>query len=127
MPNHRISDPLQAFLQQRLASIEQIEIVLLLMGDASRAWTAPEVASALGMPPEAAAMRLFLLASSGLIAFEAAGVPRYRYVASDADTDALLRELAEVYAENRPAVAAVVGAPPPDPIRSFADAFKVKK
>lgn len=122
-----VSAPLRAFLQERLASFEQIEIVVLLFGDPARSWTAPEVAAALGMAPEPAAMRLFLLASSGLIAFEPTGVPRYRYVAADEPTAALVGELAGVYRSNRAAIAALTGAPPADPIRSFADAFKLKK
>lgn len=121
-----VSESLQAFLQQRLASIEQIEIVLLLRGDRARSWSAPEVAAELAMPPESAAMRLFLLASSGLLLFEPAGVPRYRYAGGDPDTDALIGELAEIYPNNKGAIGAVIGAPV-DPIRSFADAFKLKK
>ncbi|HYI12262.1 MAG TPA: hypothetical protein VEK57_24630 [Thermoanaerobaculia bacterium] len=73
------SAALRNFLQQRLSSIDQIGIVLLLMGDPARAWTAPEVAAAVGTPQESAAMRLFLLASGGLITFEPAGMPKYRY------------------------------------------------
>lgn len=121
------SDRLTEFVRQRISSIDQIDIVLLLMQDRARAWTAPEVAKALGTPPESAAMRLFLLASSGLISFEASGIPRYRYVGSDPETDALLGELAEVYATNRAAIVSLVGGQAADPLRTFADAFKLKK
>jgi len=121
-----VSESLAGFLQQRLASIEQIEIVLLLRGNRGRAWSATEVAQELKMPPESAAMRLFLLASAGLILFEASGMPKYRYAGSDEATEVLLEELAERYENDRAAVAAAIGAPP-DPIRSFADAFKFKK
>jgi hypothetical protein len=120
------SPALQEFLQQRLTSIDQIDIVLLLMREPARSWTAPEVASAVGTAQESAAMRLFLLASGGLLTFEPAGIPRYRYAVADADTQATLSELAELYDRDRNAVAALVGAPP-DPLRSFADAFKLKK
>ncbi len=120
------SEALVSFVRQRLTSIDQIEIVLLLMADRSRSWTAPEVAAAVGTPQESAAMRLFLLASTGLIVFEAAAIPRYRYTGSDPETHALVTELAELYASNRDAVGALVGAPP-DPLRSFSDAFKLKK
>jgi hypothetical protein len=120
------SAALRNFLQQRLTSIDQIDIVVLLMRDPSRAWTAPEVAEALGTPPESAAMRLFLLASTGLVMFEGAGMPKYRHAPGDAQTQAMLTELAEVYESNRNALAALLGAPP-DPVRSFADAFKLKK
>ena len=121
-----VSDSLRLFLQQRLATIEQIEIVLLLRSDPARSWPATDVATELRMPPESAAMRLFLLASSGMILFEPSGVPRYRYAAADGEAEGLLGELAETYASDRNAVAAAIGAPP-DPIRSFADAFKLKK
>lgn len=123
----QISTGLRELLEQRLASLEQVQIVLLLRRDPSRPWTAPEVARELGSAPEPAAMRLFLLASSGLIACEAAGLPRYRYEPADAGLDALLGELSDVCDHDPAAITALVGAPPPDPIRSFADAFKLRR
>ena len=121
-----VSESLRNFLQQRLSSLEQIEIVLLLRSEPGRSWTAPDVAAQLGSAPEAAAMRLFLLASSGLIVFEPAGLPRYRYEAGDPAIDSFLEELAEAYENDRAAVSAVISGPP-DPVKSFADAFKLKK
>jgi hypothetical protein len=121
-----VSQELRDFLTQRLASIEQIEIVLLLRSQMSRSWGAVEVAQELKMPPESAAMRLFLLASSGLIVFEPSGVPKYRYEVADAGTEILLAELARLYSDDRRAIGEVIGVPA-DPLRSFADAFKLKK
>lgn len=123
----QISTGLRELLEQRLASLEQVQIVLLLRRDPSRSWTAPEVARELGSAPEPAAMRLFLLASSGLIAFEAVGLPRYRYDPADPRLDALLGELSAVCDHDLEAITALVEAPPPDPIRSFADAFKLRR
>ncbi len=122
-----VSDALRTFLQQRLSSIDQIEVVLLLMREPTKSFTAPEVAAALKSAPEAAAMRLFLLASGGLIAFEPSAVPRYRYVVSDDEADFMIRELAETYATDREAVLTAVDTRAQDPIRSFADAFKLRK
>ena len=81
----------------------------------------------MGMAPESTAMRLFLLASQGLILFEPSGVPRYRYDAGDETTARLLQELASNYATNRADVLRVIDARGADPIQSFADAFKLKK
>lgn len=111
------------FVRERLPSVEQIEIVLLLREDRERAWTAPEVAGKLAMPPESTAMRLFLLASNGVVSMESAGMPRYRYAEG---FDELIEELARVYTTNRDALTPIIGGPP-DPLRSFADAFKLKK
>jgi hypothetical protein len=123
----QLTHELRAFLKGRLTSADQIAIVLLLLQDPSRSWTAPEVAGALQMAPESTAMRLFLLASGGLIVFEPSGVPRYRY-AADATTDRLLRGLAAVWEADRAEVLRTIEAPAgADPIQSFADAFKLKK
>lgn len=121
------SEALKNFVQQRLTTVDQVDIVMLLMKEPSRSWTAAEVAAAVGTAAQSAAMRLFLLASAGVILFEPAATPSYQYVADDPATDALLHQLAALYDEDREAVAALVENRPPDPIRSFADAFKVKK
>ena len=124
----QIADELREFLRGRLSSPDQIEIVLTLLKDPSRSWTASEVSQALGMAPESTAMRLFLLASQGLIVFEPQAVPRYRYGVADETIDRLLRELASNYATNRAEVLRAIEAPAEaDPIQSFADAFKLKK
>jgi hypothetical protein len=122
-----ISTELEQFLRERMPSIEQIEIVLMLREDPSRSWTAPEVAGALGTPPESTAMRLFLLASGGILAFEGAGVPRYHYACMDAECATRIEELAGIYSQNRAAFAGIIEGQSRDPIRSFADAFKLKK
>jgi hypothetical protein len=123
-----VTQELRSFLKGRMSSSDQIDIVLLLLGDPQRSWTAFEVAEALSAAPESTAMRLFLLASAGLIVFEPAGVPRYRYAPADEATDRLLRELAAAYAANRAEVLRAIDIPvPADPISTFADAFRLKK
>lgn len=122
-----LSETLERFIRERLPSTEQIDIVLLLRAERERAWSALEVAQQLGTPPESTAMRLFLLASNGVVAFDGAGgIPRYRHNSS-AESAALIEELAAIYAPRPGDVYDVVGAPSRDPLRSFADAFKLKK
>lgn len=114
-------------MKDRFTSADQIQIVLLLLEEPGRSWTASEVADRLKMAPESTAMRLFLLASAGLIAFEPSGVPRYRYAGTDETTDRLLHELVPVFAGNAEEVLRILAAAEVDPIRTFADAFKLKK
>lgn len=123
----QLSDQLSQFIRERLPSLEQIEIVLLLRRDPARAWTAPEVAGNLKTPPESTAMRLFLLASNGVIVFDSSsGLPRYRYVASMPED--VMVELDRAYDEDRDTLISLTGGTAtPDPLRSFADAFKLKK
>ena len=128
MSSIQITDELQTFLKARLTTADQIAIVLLLLRDPSRSWTATEVSAELRMAPESTAMRLFLLASQGLILFEPSGVPRYRYSGSDETTDRMLKELAANYDSNRAEVLRAIDVrADADPIQSFADAFKLKR
>jgi hypothetical protein len=125
----QLSDELRTFLSGRLTSADQIDIIVLLLENRDRAWAAPDVAQALQMAPESTAMRLFLLASGGLIAFEPSAVPRYRYAPADETTDRLIHEVTTAYTENRADVLRAIGVsvPAPDPIQSFAEAFKLKR
>ena len=118
------SEELEAFVKQRFSSIEQIDILMLMKRDPQRWWSALDVAAALAMAPESAAMRLFLLASAGSIAMETQGLPAYRYLSSS-QTEALLDELAIACEQKRPAVVGLFGGGP-DPLRSFSDAFRLK-
>ena len=122
-----IPSELREFLASKFGSPEQVDVFLLLHRRAERGWTPAEVGAELGMAPQSAGMRLFLLASSGLLAAEGDAEAVYRYVADPA-LDALAALLAEAYAEQRQELYAVVtNAPRPDPARQFADAFKLKK
>lgn len=122
-----LSENLERFIRERLPSTEQLDIVLLLRAERDRSWTAPEVSHHLGTPPESTAMRLFLLASNGVVAFDGSGgIPRYRHT-SNAESDALIAELATAFEATPTAVYDIVGPPVRDPLRSFADAFKLKK
>ena len=79
------------------------------------------------MAPQSAGMRLFLLASAGLIEATGGREPEYRYAASPG-LDQLAGLAAAAYDANRDALYAIVGGKPaPDPVRQFADAFKLRK
>jgi hypothetical protein len=119
------TDELDAFVKQRFSTIEQVDILLLMLRDTSRWWSALDVSANLKMPPESTAMRLFLLASAGFVTMEASGVPQYRY-RSDPATEPLIRELEVSWNEDRARIAALFGGASADPLRSFSDAFKLK-
>jgi hypothetical protein len=104
-----------------------VDVFLLLHRRQERGWTPAEVAAELGMAPQSAGMRLFLLASSGLLGAGGGAEAVYQYVA-DAALDPLAALLAQAYAARREELYAVVtNAPRPDPAKQFADAFKLKK
>jgi hypothetical protein len=122
-----IPPELREFLAAKFGSPEQVQVFLLLHRRPDRSWTPADVGSELGMAPQSAGMRLFLLASSGLLAPGGGAEAVYQYVSEPA-LDALAGVLDVAYYENREEVDALVtNAQRPDPARQFAEAFRLKK
>jgi hypothetical protein len=57
---------------------------------------------------------------------EASGVPRYRH-RSDPANESIIRELASAWTADRAGIASLLGSAATDPLRSFSDAFKLKR
>lgn len=120
----RLRDDVRLFVDENLASMEDVDAILLLLNHPTRAWTAREVAAALGIPPETTDARLSFLAGRGLLACESGPTPCYRYVVSDDEGDGLLRELADACSSDRASVADVLEPRPHrNLIRRFAEAM----
>jgi hypothetical protein len=116
--------PVRGFISSHIVSVSQLEVLLLLRAAADKRWTAPEVARALVMQPEAAGGWLEDLASRGLAGETEHG---YRYAPPNAELDEVVDALAESYANYRVAVIGLIFARPSERITSFADAFRIRK
>lgn len=110
----------------KFGSADQLDVFVLLHRHADRAWTPAEVAEALRMPSQSAGMRLYLLASAGLLV--SSGMPDIRYsYAADPALDLWARLVVEEYERNRRGLYGLLpGGQAADPARQFADAFKVR-
>lgn len=116
-----IPEDVRAFVRSSIDSVELLNVLLLLRENAERDWTAEELSAELRSSPGSIARRLAHLQRRRLAA-SAAG--RYRYAAA-ARADALVQRLLELYHERRTTVIDLIFSSPPDPLRSFSDAFKV--
>ena len=67
------------------------------------------------------------LAQRGLLEGDNASPPRFRFAPRNPATAALVQQLATDYADRRVSVIELIYAKPPDPIQSFADAFRLRK
>lgn len=117
-----ISDRVARLIAEHISSVEQLETLLLLRSEPERPWTAAEIGSTLRTLPESVALRLADLEGHGLAEPSGDG---HRFAATaPADT---VDELAEAYRTRRVAVIAMIFAEPEDdPVRSFADAFRLR-
>ncbi len=111
-----------AFLHEHIVSVEQLEVLLLLRRTAPRPWSPEEVSDELRSSPISAGLRLKDLAGRRLIERDDG---RFRYVAGTRER--VIAELEAVYAERRFGVIDQIFARPVEPLRVFADAFRIKK
>jgi DNA-binding IclR family transcriptional regulator len=121
---------LQQFLFERIATYEELEILLLLLRREGLALSLADVAKELGASNDDCRTALQNLERQGLLA-RAEEPPRFRYAPSDAVLAQRVAELATAYRDqriliiqmmNRNAVARVKTAA----IRTFADAFRLR-
>lgn len=114
-------------LLDRLDSIAQLELLLLLQRTAPDEWTADRLAAELRIEEAWALDQLGLLRARGLLVESEPGSGRYRF---DPATPALAKAveaLAACYPERRVTVVSVLYSRPSDRIREFADAFRIRR
>ncbi|MBA3533298.1 MAG: hypothetical protein H0T73_15365 [Ardenticatenales bacterium] len=122
-----IPELIKSFIATHIQSVEQLEILLLLTENAERDWSAAEVSNSLVIHLESAFVRLKELSGKGLLVSTPEPDPRYRFQPSTPEVAKLLHDLADVYKRRRVSVITLIFSKPLDNIRSFADAFKLRK
>ena len=100
-------------------------MLLLLRSDPARGRSPAEISAELRTTPDSVAQRLESLVADGLVAD--AGDDGFRY--AESALDGSVAELASCYSTHRVAVIETIFSVDrePDPVRSFADAFRVRR
>jgi hypothetical protein len=121
------SDQLRQFIAAHINSIEQLEVLLLLRRIAPKEVGIAFVTRELSSHPYSVEGRLLDLLSRRLLtAREVDGEMLYRYD-PDPNLVPVLDELALAYTQRRTSVVTLIFSKPIDKIRTFADAFVIKK
>ena len=127
MSNSGIPKHVERFIIDYIDSVELLEVLLLLQRTAPSDWDGESVARELRIAPESAGVRLQTLWSQKLLENIGGTPPAFRYGPSAVDLDRAVRGLAETYASRRVSVITLIFSKPDDAIRSFADAFRLRK
>ena len=127
MTDPGISQEVRALLLERIDSVVQLELLLLLQGSPDRAWTAADVAQQLRIDPSWTTGQLGELVSRGLLAPSADVAGAFRYAPASPQLDLAVVQLARDYAERRVTVITLIFSKPVDKLRTFADAFRLRK
>ncbi|HEX8212171.1 MAG TPA: hypothetical protein VF584_18485 [Longimicrobium sp.] len=127
MAESHISDEARRLIADRIPTAEMLEILLLLAGSPERGWTADEVSRQVFTVPAAAIASLEGLVRQGLAASDRAANPTYRFAPATPELERQVAALSAAYRQSRVAVIQLVFARPSDPVRSFADAFRMRR
>jgi hypothetical protein len=116
------------FLGENIESIDQLELLRVLGEEPGRAWTGPALAAAVQAPPDDVPAHLAALAGRGLLAASGRGAEAlWRYAPASPEVDARVRALLQCYRERPVSMIKFVYAQAADPLRAFADAFRLRK
>jgi hypothetical protein len=122
-----LPDDIQNFIAINISSVAQLELLLLLRAEADREWSADDVSQALRAAASGMAGQLEDLEAKGLLYVTHSPESRFRYRPRDAEQDAVVARLADLYRERRVAVISLIYSERIDKARSFADAFRIRK
>jgi len=119
------SNELRQFIREHIASVAQLEALLLLRSTRAE-WTAAAIARELRIDHAAAAEQLRELSDRGLA--ERIDVPeRFRYAPSQPEIDALVAQLESTYEDRRVTIIGIIYSGPAPRVQKFADAFRIRK
>lgn len=120
MERKGFSEAFRAFVRQNIASVEQVDVLLLLQSDARRSWSISELSASLSSSHTSIARRLAVLCGRKLVERDAEG--RFQYV-SDEVHDVLVSELRREYALRPTSVIELIYSKRTSAMESFSDAF----
>jgi hypothetical protein len=119
-------EDVRQFIAEHINSVAELEVLLLLKGQPDRTWSADDISRALYTTPEMAATQLAELQARGLLG-AAEGVRVYQYRPGSEELHRLISRLEEIYQQRRVSVITQIYSKPVDRVRTFADAFRLRK
>lgn len=116
-------------IAQHMRSMHHVDVLLLLRGAASEAWTARRAATVLQADPARLTPCLTELAAAGLLAPAGAAPdgPAFRYAPRTTALQHATDLLAAMNNERPVTLIRAVYDRPADPVQSFADAFRLRR
>ena len=127
MSAESLPPPVERFIDDVVDSAETLQVLLLLRSHPDRAWTSEELAASAFSVARSVDGRLERLRALGYARADASAPGAVRFVPQDAAGTALLHAVEEAYRTQRVAVVNRIYARSADPLKSFADAFKIRR
>lgn len=118
---------LREFLRAYISSVGQLEVLLLLVRDPSRWWTADQVNRELLTSAHSAIKHLEDLRHLQLVEEKTSGDRMFRFQAADPTLVPVVHELRAIFRDRFGSIINIIYERRQDSIRDFADAFRLGK
>jgi hypothetical protein len=125
--NSDLPPDVRQFIADYIASVADLEVLLLLRGAADREWSAAEVGKMLYTMPEMSSAQLVRLHAQKLLEAAESSEPRYRYAPGTPELARTIDQVAKLYSERRVSMITAIYNRPIDKVQTFADAFRLRK
>lgn len=125
MPEPKPSPELRELIDHHLGTIEEIEVLLWLFARQGEQHSTAVVAAGLRKPEESVRPHLPRLAANGFLVRHEEDL--YSYAVRSADVNTAIEELARLYEERPVTLINALYERPSTSVRSFADAFRIRK
>ena len=112
------------FIQECIDRLETLDVLLLLQSTRTRAWTVRQVSEEMRSSPLAVESALQTLHSRGLLEKDD---DTFVFRPRSTELEEKTSRLAACYREKRTAVITTIFSRPNEAVRSFAEAFRIKK
>jgi hypothetical protein len=119
-----LAEEVRQFLAAYIASVEQLEVLLLLRAGHERVWSAREIYERVMTNVSSIQESLDKLSSDGLVAPSGKGT--YRFSATP-EIERVLEQVAMAYKEMPTRILSALYGTPSNELKAFADAFRIKK
>lgn len=121
-------EELRSFIEETIPTVDAAELLVVVAQHSDRQFRGPDIVDAMrptAISEPAAGHYLTHFEQRGLVAGNDS--EGYRYSPSTPTLDAMVRALSRVFNERPVTLVRMIYAPKDDKIRSFADAFRIKK
>lgn len=122
---HPIPPELRQFIAEHIHSIEQLEVLILLSGNASKSWSVAEVFRQIQSSEKSILECLENFRTAGLATVTSEGL--YSFSPREVVLCKIVSALAHAYRERRVSVIECIYEKTQDPIQNFAEAFRLRK
>jgi hypothetical protein len=122
-----ISPAIHDFVVEHIDSVLQLEVLLLLYAHRARSYTVNDIVQELRIDANWLAGELSRLCAAGILTCSSNNPPMYQYQPARKELDDAVTGLADTYAQRRVSVVSLIFNKPIDRLKSFADAFRLRK